>query len=180
MEEAKASYVCDYDPNIPITTEAEPFLISSNIEVPTIFEIEEYQSLLQRHENKGNLIKQLLIEKITLIKEIETKNKQIEELRSSDDKKALMKYEEVIYELLPTDNKAFIYSNVSGLGSYEMKTTRLRRMRKKDLDEQKRLLYTLGERRSWMFQCRCREEQAIIDQQEAFSPLHSSASVRVN
>ena len=64
MEEAKASYVCDYDPNIPITTEAEPFLISSNIEVPTIFEIEEYQSLLQRHENKGNLIKQLLIEKI--------------------------------------------------------------------------------------------------------------------
>ena len=117
MKEANALYICDYDPNIPITTEAEPFIISTQTEVPTSLEIEEYKSLIQKNETQENIIKLLLIEKSNLLKEIVSKSEEIAELKNTDDKKALKEYKEFVYLVLPTLGKRFIFSNISGLNN---------------------------------------------------------------
>ena len=117
MKEAKALYICDYDPNIPITAEAQPFIISTQTEVPTIVEIEEYKSLMDKNEEKENIIKLLLKEKSNLLNEIVRKSEEIEELKNTDDKKALKEYEEFVYLVLPTLGKRFIFSNISGLNN---------------------------------------------------------------
>ena len=180
MEEAKASYICEYDPNIPITTEAEPFIIMTDTEVPTMTQIEEYQTLIKQNQLQNQVILLLFAEKAKFLEVIAEKNKEIEALKNTEEMRALIKYEEVIYELLPTNNKAFIFSNVSGLGNEDAKKLREKRMRKKDYDDQTTLLSNLGYRRSHWYKCHLADEREAEQRRQVFSPLHSPLGVRVN
>jgi tRNA C32,U32 (ribose-2'-O)-methylase TrmJ len=70
MEEINAYYICEYDTNIPITTEAEPFFIITDTDIETA---EEANELANELEEARDDISQLL-------EELEEKDKETKEL----------------------------------------------------------------------------------------------------
>ena len=183
MEEAKASYICEYDPNIPITiAEAKPFLVMTDTEVPTMTQIEDYQTLLIHNKRLTKFIEILFDEKIEFIELIKNKDKEIEELKSMSNMKALMEYEELLYLIFPTENKALITTNVSGLGNDDAVKLREKRMFKQDYTDQKNLRLKIFKRQSYWNICNINDkiEKEESQKQQVMSQLHSPMSVRVN
>jgi hypothetical protein len=184
MEESKtsynceSSYICEYDPSIPIVTDAEPFIILNDTEIPTMSQIHEYQTLLKNNIIKDKIINELFEEKITREKVINDQKKEIEALKNTDTNKMLAEYEKTIYDILPTMNKAFIHSNVSGLGNDDVKQLREKRIRKKDIEAQKTVLYTMTMLRCYFNQCVSYELSLTQPPQSYISQL-GQTSVRV-
>ena len=137
--------VCNYDPSIPIIIDAENLTICNRVEIPNASEVEDYQSLLNRLAIRDHEI-QYLKDK-SKQKEYELQQKLNEyETNMKEREQMLIHYEETIYKILPTNNKAFIVSDFSGLKKEA--SDRIENLTKKDIIEQKKLLVTIAMRQS--------------------------------
>jgi hypothetical protein len=143
--ETTAHFICNYNPNIPIATDAERITICRQVDIPTVVEVADHQSLLNQIAIRDHEI-QHLKEKYKQFVEACHHERNKGEQMIKEREQTIARYEESIYKILPTENKAFIISDYSGL----KKDTRERiaNLTKKDILDQKRLLSTMAMRHS--------------------------------
>jgi len=163
--ETEAQLVSEYDPDIPTfpgetrqsptlpwATDAERVVFSAQSVVPIGAEVEDYQTMLRTIANKDFEIKyfknqlgilKLDTERLTNAFEAVIQSQE-EELAERE--RLLIHYEKLVYAILPTEHKGKIISDYSKLK--DRYRERQEHLIKKDFVNQRKLLYTLVERRS--------------------------------
>ena len=150
--ETTAHFICNYNPNIPVATDAERMTICRQVDVPTVVEVADNQSLLNNIAIRDHEIQYLKEKYKQLVEACHHERNKGEQMFKEREKmikereQTIARYEESIYKILPTENKAFIISDYSGLKKDTKE--RIADLTKKDILDQKRLLSTMAMRHS--------------------------------